>query len=116
MIYGYTRISTKNQSIDRQIRNIKELYSDAIIIEEVYTGTKIYGRKEFDKLIKKVKAGDTIVFDSVSRMSRNAEEGFKLYEELYNKGIELVFIKEQHINTETYKDRKSTRLNSSHEQ
>ena len=64
MIYGYTRISTKNQSIDRQIRNIKELYSDAIIIEEVYTGTKIYGRKEFDKLIKKVKAGDTIVFDS----------------------------------------------------
>lgn len=103
MIYGYTRISTKNQSIDRQIRNIKELYSDAIIIEEVYTGTKIYGRKEFDKLIKKVKAGDTIVFDSVSRMSRNAEEGFKLYEELYNNGIELVFIKEQHINTETYK-------------
>ena len=53
--------------------------------------------------MKKVKAGDTIVFDSVSRMSRNAEEGFKLYEELYNKGIELVFIKEQHINTETYK-------------
>lgn len=103
MIYGYTRISTKNQSIDRQIRNIKELYSEAIIIEEVYTGTKIYGRKEFDKLIRKVKAGDTIAFDSVSRMSRNAEEGFKLYEELYNKGIELVFIKEQHINTETYK-------------
>ena len=103
MIYGYTRISTKSQSIDRQIRNIKDIYSDAIIIEEVYTGTKIYGRKEFDKLIKKVEAGDTIVFDSVSRMSRNAEEGFKLYEKLYNKGVELVFIKEQHINTETYK-------------
>ena len=103
MIYGYTRISTKSQSIERQIRNIKELYTNAIIIEEVYTGTKIYGRKEFDKLLKKVKAGDTIVFDSVSRMSRNAEEGFKLYEELYNRGIELIFIKEQHINTETYK-------------
>ena len=103
MIYGYTRISTKNQSIDRQIRNIKELYPDAIIIEEVYTGTKIYGRKEFDKLIKKVKAGDTIVFDSVSRMSRSAEEGFQLYEELYNKGVDLIFIKEAHINTITYK-------------
>lgn len=110
MIYGYTRISTKNQSIERQIRNIKKLYNDAIIIEEVYTGTKIYGRKEFDKLLKKVKAGDTIVFDSVSRMSRNAEEGFKLYEELYNKGIELVFIKEQHINTETYKKALSSNI------
>ena len=77
MIYGYTRISTKQQSIERQIRNIKDLYPNVVIIEEVYTGTKIYGRKEFDKLLKKVKLGDTIVFDSVSRMSRNAEEGFE---------------------------------------
>ena len=46
MIYGYTRISTKQQSIERQIRNIKDLYPNAVIIEEVYTGTKIYGRKE----------------------------------------------------------------------
>ena len=103
-VYGYCRISTKQQSIDRQIRNIKDMYSDAIIVEEVFTGTKVEGRKEFDKLLKKVKAGDTIVFDSVSRMSRNADEGFKLYEELFNKGIELVFIKEPHINTETYKN------------
>ena len=103
MIYGYTRISTKQQSIERQIRNIKDLYPTAIIVEEVYTGTKIYGRKEFDKLLKKVKAGDTIVFDSVSRMSRNAEEGFELYQDLFNRGIELIFIKEQHINTTTYK-------------
>lgn len=103
MIYGYTRISTKQQSIERQIRNIKDLYPNAVIIEEVYTGTKIYGRKEFNKLLKKVKTGDTIVFDSVSRMSRNAEEGFELYEELFNNGIELIFIKEAHINTTTYK-------------
>lgn len=110
MIYGYTRISTKSQSIERQIRNIKDLYADAVIVEEVYTGTKIYGRKEFDKLLKKVKVGDTIVFDSVSRMSRNAEEGFMLYEELYNKGVELIFIKEQHINTTTYKQALSNNI------
>jgi DNA invertase Pin-like site-specific DNA recombinase len=36
-------------------------------------------------------------------MSRNADEGFCLYEELYNKGIELVFLKEPYINTSTYK-------------
>lgn len=102
-IYGYCRISTKSQSIERQIRNIKDLYPNVIIVEEVYTGTKIYGRKEFDKLLKKVKYGDVIVFDSVSRMSRNVEEGFELYEKLFNKGIELEFIKEPHINTATYK-------------
>ncbi|ENK1242983.1 recombinase family protein [Clostridium botulinum] len=102
-IYGYCRISTNKQSIERQQRNILSMYKDAIIINEVFTGTKIYERKEFNKLLKQVKQGDTIVFDSVSRMSRDAEEGFKLYEELFNKDIELVFIKEPHINTETYK-------------
>ena len=101
-VYGYCRISTKQQSIERQIRNIKDLYPNAIIVQEAYTGTKII-RPEFTKLLHRVKAGDTIVFDSVSRMSRNEIEGYKLYEELFNKGIELEFIKEPHINTRTYK-------------
>lgn len=102
-IYAYCRISTSNQSIDRQHRNALDLYPNAIIVDEVFTGTKIEGRANWNKLYNKVKTGDTIVFDSVSRMSRNAVEGFELYKELFNKGVELVFIKEQHINTETYK-------------
>ena len=101
-VYGYCRISTKQQSIERQIRNIKACYPDAVIVTEIYTGTR-QDRPEWNKLYKRVKAGDSIVFDSVSRMSRNAEEGFNLYEELYNKNIELVFLKEPHINTSTYK-------------
>lgn len=103
MIYGYARISTKQQSIERQIRNIKAIYPTAVMVEEVFTGTKTEGRKEFAKLLKMVTEGDTIIFDSVSRMSRNASEGFELYQELFNRGIELIFIKEPHINTETYK-------------
>ena len=102
-IYGYCRISTNKQNIERQIRNIKKEYPNAIIVTEEYTGTKINGRVEFNKLLKIIKQGDTIIFDSVSRMSRNAEEGFKLYQELYNQGIELIFLKEPHINTSTYK-------------
>ena len=102
MIYGYCRISRAKQSIERQIRNIKAAYPEAVIIEEVFTRTRI-DRKEWNKLTSKVKCGDTIVFDSVSRMSGNAEEGFTAYEELYNSGINLVFLKEPHINTDTYK-------------
>lgn len=101
--YGYCRISTKQQNIDRQIRNILSVYPDADIKTEAYTGTKLDGRKELEKILKQVKKGDTIIFDSVSRMSRNAEEGFELYQELYQKGVELVFLKEPHINTTTYK-------------
>ena len=105
----YCRISTNKQSISRQIRNIKKSYPDAIIVQEVYTGTKI-NRTEFDKMLKHVAAGDTIVFDSVSRMSRNAEEGFKLYQELYQKDVELVFLKEQHINTEVFRRALSNKI------
>ena len=102
MIYGYCRISRAKQSIDRQIRNILAIYPNAIIIREVFTRTRL-DRKEWCKLIKIVKNGDTIVFDSVSRMSGNADEGFNAYEELYHSGINLVFLKEPHINTDTYK-------------
>ncbi len=103
MIYGYCRISTDKQNIERQIRNIHKAYPDAVIKQEIYTGTKTDGRKMFEYLLKIVRAGDTIVFDSVSRMSRNAETGFQIYQELYDKGVELVFMKEPHINTATYK-------------
>ena len=102
-IYGYCRISTKKQSMERQIVNIKAEYPNALIFQEAFTGTKIEGRAEFNKLLKVVKENDVIVFDSVSRMSRNAEEGFELYQELYKKGVELIFLKENYINTSTYK-------------
>lgn len=101
--YGYARISTPKQSIDRQIRNIKQAYPDAIIVQEVYTGTKTEGREAWARLYKQIKQGDTIIFDSVSRMSRDALEGFDLYKALFDMGVNLVFIKEPQINTDTYK-------------
>ena len=82
-LYGYCRISTRKQNIERQVRNILAVFPDAIIVREIYTGTKFQGRKELEKLLKIVRTGDTMVFDSVSRMSRNAEDGFQLYEELF---------------------------------
>lgn len=107
--YGYCRISTSKQNIERQVRNIETAYPNAIIIREVYTGTKHQEREKFNCLIHGkngkggIKPNETIVFDSVSRMSRNAEDGFKLYKKLFEMGVNLVFLKEPHINTDTYK-------------
>lgn len=103
MLYGYARISKPKQSIERQIRNIKVKYPDALIVDEAYTGTTA-SRPKWQKLYAAVKEGDTVVFDSVSRMSRNAEDGFRDYEELYHRGVELVFLKEPLINTATFKN------------
>lgn len=101
-IYGYCRISRPQQSIERQIRNIKAAYPDAVIVEEVYTRTSM-DRRGWNRLFAAVKEGDAIVFDSVSRMSGSADDGFAAYEELYRRGVRLVFLKEPHINTDTYK-------------
>ena len=66
-------------------------------------------RPSFDKLVKMVdkdvQNGDTvtIIFDSVSRMSRNAIEGIEQYFAWYNKGVELVFLNEHYIDTEVFK-------------
>lgn len=109
-VYGYCRISTTKQSIERQIRNIQAENSKTVIVQEVFTGTKITGRKEWEKLLKKAKAGDTIIFDSVSRMSRNADEGIEVYFKLMDQGVNLIFLKERYIDTDTYKNEIKDRI------
>ncbi len=101
-VYGYCRVSTMKQSIERQIRNVKAVYPDAVIVVDEYTGTRL-DRPGWMKLYRQLQPGDTIVFDQVSRMSRDADEGFQVYEELFRRGVNLIFLKEPHINTETYK-------------
>lgn len=110
IIFGYTRISTMKQKIERQIDNIKRQYPEAVIITEEYTGTTT-DRPKWNKLVEQIKKESanateiTLVFDEVSRMSRNADEGIELYEELFNMGVNLVFLKEPHINSSVYRDK-----------
>lgn len=111
MIYGYCRVSTKKQNILRQVENIIKIYPTAKVFQEAYTGTTT-DRKEWSKLKKIVKLGDTIVFDSVSRMSRNAEEGIKEYFNFVERDIELIFLKEGYINTALYKKALENKIDS----
>lgn len=102
-IYGYARISTKKQNVERQIENILKEFPEAKIYQEQFTGTTT-DRKEWNRLKKAIKAGDTVVFDSVSRMSRNADEGINEYMDLLEREINLIFLKEPYINTEVYQE------------
>ena len=102
MIYGYCRCSTKKQKIDRQIENILRQYPTAIIVCDYYTGRTLE-RPNWQNLYKKLEKGSVLVVDEISRLSRSSDEGFALYEELYNKGVELHFLKESHIDTTVYK-------------
>lgn len=106
-IFGYCRVSTTKQSLKRQQDNIHNAYPEAKCYLEEYTGTTS-DRPQWNKLKRAVKkavnSGEsvTIIFDSVSRMSRNAEGGFQDYKALFEMGVTLIFLKEPYVNTETY--------------
>lgn len=104
MIVGYARVSTPQQKLARQVENLKAVYPDIVIIQETYTG-KTENRPKWQKLLRQCRAGivSKLVFDEVSRFSRNAEEAVKEYKELYELGIELEFLKEPHINSSVYR-------------
>lgn len=108
-IYGYARVSTLQQNIDRQVKNIKEQFPDAVLVKEYYSGATFENRIQWQKLYNQVKKdlkndyNVTIVFDEVTRLSRNAIEGFELYQELFDLGVNLIFLKDQHINSDVYR-------------
>lgn len=64
MIYGCSEFLLRSRVWNCQIRNIKKVYPDSIIVSEEYTGTTT-DRPEWNKLYKRLRNGDTIVFDSV---------------------------------------------------
>lgn len=112
MIVGYARVSTPKQSLRRQIENLKAAYPDIVVISEVYTGSTD-NRPKWKKLMRQCRAGIVrkLVFDEVSRFSRNAEEAIVEYKELYELGIELEFLKEPHINSKIYRDASERKIN-----
>lgn len=103
LIYGYMRVSTKHQDIGRQRINILKAYPTVLLYEEKHSGGDYSGCVELDKLLKVVNPGDTIVFDSVSRFSRDNITGPEEYKRLFKDGVNLVFLNEPYINTDNYR-------------
>lgn len=102
MIYFYARTSTKKQKIESQIEMAIELgIKPKNIYKEQITGTGAK-REEWEKLKNKVKNGDIIVFQSIDRMSRNSVQGVKDYFYLLEKGVNVEFIMEKHLNSKLY--------------
>ncbi|MBP3784573.1 MAG: recombinase family protein, partial [Butyrivibrio sp.] len=111
LVLGYARISTPKQKIRRQIDSITQYNSEAVIIEETYTGTS-FKRPEWQKIMKLVEKGEVscIIFDEISRMSRDAEDGYKTYKYFLKKDVEMVFLREPHLNSKTYYEAKAKKI------
>ncbi|MFM1539762.1 recombinase family protein [Helcococcus ovis] len=77
MKYGYIRVSTKEQNIDRQLTAILK---EGIEMNKIYidkASGKDFNRKKYKKLIRKLKAGDELYIKSIDRLGRNYDEIIK---------------------------------------
>ena len=93
MIYGYARVSSKNQanygtSLETQEEMLKKSGAQ-VVFKEAYTGTK-YHRPELDKLLQVVKEGDTVIVAKLDRIARNTQEGIRIIDEIVSRGCKLV--------------------------
>lgn len=96
--FGYARVSTEQQNLDRQLDALKK-YGCDMIFNEKMTGTK-RDRPELTKLLDRMTEGDTVVIESLSRLGRSTKDLIELTELFQSKGVHLVSLKEQ-IDTST---------------
>lgn len=93
MKIGYARVSTQEQNLDRQLDNLKAAGCERIYCEKM-TGTKAH-RPELDKMKEALRAGDVLVIDSFSRLSRSTKDLLDTVETLTEQGVNIISLKEQ---------------------
>ena len=97
-IFGYARVSTENQNLDRQIDALQK-YGVDYIYNEKMTGTK-KDRPELSKMLDRMTEGDTVVIESLSRLGRSTKDLIELTELFHAKDVNLISLKES-IDTNT---------------
>lgn len=94
-LFGYARVSTVEQNLDRQIDILKEYgVAEADIFTDKISGTK-FSRPAFDDLKRQLRPGDTILTESLSRLSRSTADLLTVLNDWSAKGIVYISLKEK---------------------
>ena len=98
MIFGYARVSTQEQNLDRQLDILKNKGAEEIIQEKV-SGIK-YNRPELIKLLDKLRKGDIILITDLTRLSRSTKDLFSLVKQIEKKGANIKSLKESWLESD----------------
>ncbi|PEY27559.1 integrase [Bacillus cereus] len=96
--FGYVRVSSKDQNEERQIQNMKNLGIEERDIFIDKESGKNMERENYQMLKRLVRTGDTIVFDSLTRLGRNMNDTLEEFRYYEKHKVNLQFIKEPYIN------------------
>ncbi|HEY8689632.1 MAG TPA: recombinase family protein [Clostridium sp.] len=99
MEFGYARVSTQEQNLDRQLDSLNSAGAEEIIQEKI-TGTKA-DRPELNRLLDKLRKGDVILVSDLTRLSRSTKDLFGLVDQIERKGANIKSLKESWLDTTT---------------
>ncbi len=110
-IYGYIRVSTREQNEDRQMIALREVgVSEKLIYMDKRSG-KDFERPQYKKLVRKLKKDDLLYIKSIDRLGRNYEEILQQWRVLTKvKGIDIVVLDMPLLDTRRGKDLMGTFL------
>lgn len=99
MKFGYMRVSTIDQNLDRQKKQLEEFGCERIFFEKV-TGTK-RDRPELNRMLEFLRPVDTVVVTDLTRLSRSTKDLIEITELIAQKGAHLKSLKESWLDTTT---------------
>lgn len=101
MLYGYARVSSREQNLERQITALLDAgVEERNIFKEKKSGKNFQDREEYQKLLNVLNVGDTVILTELDRLGRNMQEIEKEYQRLVvGRGCHLKFIKEDFLST-----------------
>lgn len=102
LIFGYARVSSKDQNLARQIKELEEFGCDRIF-QEKQSG-KNFDRPVYKEMRSKMRFGDVLVVHDLSRFGRNKVEIRNEWEALINDEIDIVVLNMPILDTRKYKD------------
>lgn len=87
-VYGYSRVSTKEQNLDRQLVELRKYVDDRFIFQDKVSG-KDFNRPEYQLMRKVAQKGDVIYIKSLDRLGRNKSEIKQELEYYKNEGVRI---------------------------
>lgn len=103
MIYGYARVSTKQQHLQLQLNSLEKYGCDRIYYEKISGDfRKKKSREQLDKLLSEIKSGDTLVVWKLDRLSRTMLQTVTILEYLLNNDINFISLSDNFDTTTPY--------------
>lgn len=90
MIFGYARISTKDQNLERQLAVLKPVCDE--IVTEKESGKSTRERPVLVNLLSHLRKGDTLAIHSIDRLARNTRDLLEIIDNLVVRGITVQFL------------------------